>query len=56
MNVGKKGKIKIREHRKFKQENAGKWYPAEVPGCGYAYFMKINLIPDPFVGTNEHVL
>jgi beta-mannosidase len=51
-NAENKIKIKIREHWKFKQENTGQWYPAEVPGCVHTDLMRNNLIPDPFVGAD----
>ncbi|MCX6121142.1 MAG: hypothetical protein NTX44_05945 [Ignavibacteriales bacterium] len=49
-------KFEIQDHWKFKQENTGQWYPAEVPGCVHTDLMRNNLIPDPFVGTNEQSL
>ena len=55
-NAENKMKIKIQEHWKFKQENTIQWYPAEVPGCVHTDLMRNNLIPDPFVGTNEQSL
>ncbi len=55
-NAENKMKIRIQEHWKFKQENTGQWYPAEVPGCVHTDLMRNNLIPDPFIGTNEQSL
>ncbi|HQT92456.1 MAG TPA: glycoside hydrolase family 2 protein, partial [Candidatus Kryptobacter bacterium] len=37
----------------FSEAGQDKWYPAEVPGCVHTDLMHNNLIPDPFVGTNE---
>ena len=55
-NVENKMKIKLQEHWKFKQEDTGHWYPAEVPGCVHTDLMRNKSIPDPFVGTNEQSL
>ena len=49
-------KIEICDNWKFRQENTERWYPAEVPGCVHTDLMKNNLIPDPFIGTNEQSL
>ena len=49
-------KIEIRDHWKFQQETTAVWYPAEVPGCVHTDLMRNELIPDPFVGTNEQSL
>ena len=55
-NVERPVRIEIKDHWKFKLETSEQWYPAEVPGCIHTDLMRNNLIPDPFVGTNEQSL
>ncbi|SFE88424.1 beta-mannosidase [Paenibacillus catalpae] len=37
----------------FKNSEEQEWRPAFVPGCVHTDLLKNELIPDPFVGTNE---
>ncbi|CAM3423215.1 glycoside hydrolase family 2 protein [Paenibacillus lupini] len=37
----------------FKNRDEQEWRPAFVPGCVHTDLLKNELIPDPFVGTNE---
>ncbi|MCL2513571.1 MAG: hypothetical protein FWF08_06690 [Oscillospiraceae bacterium] len=37
----------------FKNVNDGDWLPANVPGCHYLDLLALDMIPDPFYGTNE---
>ncbi len=46
-------KLEIRSQWKFRQENTGQWYRAEVPGCVHTDLMRNNIVPDPFIGVNE---
>jgi beta-mannosidase len=55
-DTNRKMKIEIRDHWRFKQESTEQWHSAEVPGCVHTDLMMNALIPDPFIGTNEHAL
>lgn len=37
----------------FREAEKGAWQNAVVPGCNYLDLLRLEQIPDPFVGTNE---
>lgn len=46
-------KVDLNEEWKFRQEDARKWYSAEVPGVVHTDLLSHEHIPHPWVGTNE---
>jgi len=46
---------KILQHSgwEFRNISENTWHPAEVPGCIHSDLMRLKLIPDPYIGTNE---
>ncbi len=37
----------------FSQDNKNEWYPATVPGSVQRDLIELNILPDPYYGTNE---
>lgn len=46
-------KISLNGDWLFRQFKTGEWERAVVPGCNYLDLLRLNKIPDPFIGTNE---
>lgn len=41
---------------KFRQLGTEQWYSADIPGTVHTDLLANNLIPDPFIGKNEHLV
>jgi beta-mannosidase len=49
-------KISLNGEWEFRQSSESTWKPAVVPGSVFTDLLRQDLIPDPFIGTNERAV
>ena len=45
--------LDLNNNWQFSQTNKDEWHPATVPGSVQRDLLKLNILPDPYYGTNE---